>query len=84
VTIGPGIVDLILALMILEGGALLAWRRFRGHGIPTFDLVANLMAGACLLLALRGALAGAASAWIALALSAALAMHLLDLSRRWR
>ena len=83
-TIGPGIVDLILVLMILEGGALLAWRAMRGHGIPTLDLVANLMAGACLLLALRGALAGSGSAFIALALSAALALHLLDLSRRWR
>jgi hypothetical protein len=48
------------------------------------DLLANLLAGACLMLALRGALAGAGGPWIALCMAAALLAHLTDLWRRWR
>jgi hypothetical protein len=43
-----------------------------------------LLAGLFLLLALRGALAGAGWRWIALALTAACLAHVTDLGYRWR
>jgi hypothetical protein len=46
--------------------------------------VFNLLAGACLLMALRSALSGSGWAWIAAWLFAALVAHLADLARRWR
>lgn len=77
------IVDLILALVVAEALALAVYHRVTGRGIPILDLLANLAAGACLMLALRAALVGAAPGWIALALIAALVAHGADLFRRW-
>lgn len=77
------IVDLILALMMLEGALLLAYRLRTGRGLAPADLAVNLLAGACLLLALRGALVGAGWGWIAICLAAALPAHLADLRRRF-
>lgn len=77
------IVDLILALVALEAAALWAWGRWRASGLPGFpDLLPNLLAGACLLVALRGALAGAPWPWIAAPLALSLLAHLADLRRR--
>lgn len=78
------VADLILALVVLEAILLVAYRRRTGRGVATWDLLPNLLAGGCLLLALRGALTGAGWAWIAACLAAALLAHLADLSRRWR
>jgi hypothetical protein len=77
-------IDLILAMVLVEALALLAYRRITGRGIAGPDLIANLLAGACLMLALRAALAGAGWQWIAVCMSAALLAHLADLWRRWR
>jgi hypothetical protein len=77
------VVDLILALMALEGVFLVAYRRRTGRGIVAGDLLSNLLAGAGLLLAVRGALAGAGWIWIAACLLAALLAHVADLRRRW-
>ncbi len=78
------IVDLILGLMVLEALALTGYRRATGAGIAAGDLLASLMAGAMLLLALRAALAGAYWQWVALCLVLSLLAHLGDLRRRWR
>ncbi|HEX8373858.1 MAG TPA: hypothetical protein VF606_01615 [Geminicoccaceae bacterium] len=78
------IVDLILGLTVLEAVALVAFHRRTGRGVALADLLANLLAGVCLLLALRAALLGAWWGWIALCLSASLVAHLIDLRRRWR
>jgi hypothetical protein len=77
-------IDLILLLVLAEGLALFAYRWKTGRGIAGADLIANLLAGACLMLALRAALAGAGWIWIALCMSAALLAHLADLWRRWQ
>ena len=77
------IVDLIVALTVVEWLALAAYHRSTGRGIAPLDLLGNLLAGAFLLLALRGALLGAGWGWIGLALAAALIAHLSDLGRRW-
>lgn len=78
------IVDIIIALMIVEWVALVAYRAQTGKGIPPLALSINLLAGVLLMLALRGALVGADWKWIALCLAAALPAHITDLARRWQ
>ncbi|HSN71978.1 MAG TPA: hypothetical protein VLT59_10725 [Steroidobacteraceae bacterium] len=82
--IGSGrIVDLILAFVVLEAVALALLRRWRPTAPPFADLLASLVPGAFLLLALRSALLG--SGWVAIAafLTGALLTHLYDLFRRF-
>ena len=78
------IVDLILALTLLEAIVVVAYHQITGRGVAPVNLLSNLMAGVCLLLALRSALLGAWWGWIALWLSAALSAHVIDLRRRWQ
>lgn len=78
------IVDLVLGFMVLEVLILALYRRIAGGGIGTPDLLANIAAGACMLLALRAALTGQSWVWVAAALSASLLAHLFDISRRWK
>lgn len=76
-------VDLILALVAIEGCGILAWRALTGSGPPAAILLPNLLAGASLLLALRFALTGASPGAIAICLAAAFAAHGADLAGRW-
>jgi hypothetical protein len=78
------VVDLILGFVVIEAMALLVYAHRTGRGVAPADLLINLAAGACLLLALRGALAGSPRGWIASWLAVALFAHLMDLARRWR
>ncbi|MBL6455641.1 hypothetical protein JMJ55_09925 [Belnapia sp. T6] len=78
------VVDLILLLMLTEALVVLAWWHRTGRGLAPAAFLPFLLAGACLMLALRAALVGAAWPWMALALLGALLAHLLDLWRRWR
>lgn len=78
------IVDLILAVTVLEGIVLIAYYRRTGRGVAPVSLITNLLAGACLMLALRGALMRTEWIVIAACLFAALVAHLIDLRRRWR
>jgi len=78
------IAELIILLVIVEAAALLAYRRRTGRGLPPAVLLPHLLAGVCLLLALRAGLAGMHWGWLALALLAALAAHLLDLAGLFR
>ena len=83
--IGSGrAIEVILALMLLEGGALALWYRRTGRGVAPGDLLTTLLAGAALLLALRAALVGGGPILIGLWLFVALLGHLADLARRWR
>jgi sugar phosphate permease len=77
------VVDIALALMVLEAAALWAYRRARGSTFAMADVAWNLAAGAALLLALRAALTGADWPWIALPLTAALVAHIGDFRRRF-
>lgn len=83
-TIDAGVVDFILLLVAIEAAALLGWSSLRAGGPAPPDYLFNLAAGAALMLALRGALAGAGDGWIGAALSVALVMHAADLWRRVR
>jgi len=78
------VIDVILALVVIEAVAVIAYWRRTGRGIAAGRLLPNLLAGAFLLLALRAALDAAGGAWIALWLAAALAAHATDLATRWR
>ena len=81
---GPHWVDLVMALSIVEGLALAAWFRVTRRGVAPAQFAVNLVSGLCLMLALRGALVGAAWPWLALCLLAAGLAHAADLWRRWR
>ena len=77
------IVDIVLAITAIEAALLIAYHRRTGRGPAPKDVVGMLLAGACLMLALREALVGAEWRWIALWLAAAFVAHLNDLRRRW-
>ena len=77
------IVDLAIALTLLELIGLIVYRVRTGRGIEASKLVTGLASGLLLMLGLRAALTGADWPWIALALSASGAVHLLDLKNRW-
>ncbi len=76
------IVDVILLVLAVEVVGLGLWRQLRGHPMRLGVLVAAALPGACLLLALRGALTGAEIWWVALWLAASFPAHLLDLRLR--
>jgi hypothetical protein len=76
------IVDLILGFTVLEGIALLAWRRKTGRGLAAPDVLSMLLPGMCLLVALRCTMVGAWWGWTATCLLASLVTHLADLGRR--
>lgn len=78
------VVDIALAALALEAAVLTVVYRRTGRGLSWPVLWPNLLAGAGLLLALRGALTGAHWRWVALALLVALGANLLDLRVRSR
>ena len=76
-------IDAILGLVMLEGLLLVAWRTRNGRGPKPGPLVANLLAGGFILLALRAAISGGSLVWIAVCLAMSLIAHLVDLVSRW-
>ena len=77
-------IDGILALLAIETLFLVGLRAWWGVGPASASTIANAMAGAALLLAMRAAIAGAAFPIISACLLGALAAHLADLKARWR
>ena len=78
------IVDLILIVVAIEAVCLVLYWRSTRKGVAPTDLLPNLCAGACLLLALRLSLGGAGWQLCCGSLAAAGVAHLVDLTRRWR
>lgn len=78
------LVDLIIALVVIEIVVLFLYRALTGRGIALSDLLPNILAGAFLLIALRFALSDAGWMPICLSLTAAGLAHVIDLTRRWR
>lgn len=77
-------IDAILAGVLLEAVALLLYRRWRGGGVPAGALLANLAAGASLLLALRILADGSHATAVLCCLAVALIAHVGDLALRWQ
>ena len=77
------LVDLAMALTLLELIGLIIYRRRTGRGIDGSKLVVALASGLFLMLGLKAAQTGADWPWIALALSASWVTHLVDLKNRW-
>jgi hypothetical protein len=78
------IVDVIIAIMVVEVIICMAWRRHSARGLSLAEISTMVLAGAFLLLALRAALTSADWRWIALFLLGSLIAHLFDLKMRWR
>jgi len=77
-------VDIILVLMVAQGLAIIGLRKLGWAVITPQSYALNALPGACLLLALRGALVDATWTLIAACLFAGLLMHWLELWQRAR
>lgn len=78
------LIDLVIAITVLEGLALTAWHRRTGRGMAPVEFWPNLASGLALMLALRAALGGLPWGFVAAGLLAAGLLHAADLRRRWR
>lgn len=84
-TVADGrIVLVMLAFVVLEVLVLVALWKKRSIGIAPFPLIVNVLAGTCLMLALRASLVEAGTKVIAFWLVASLVAHVADLSVRWQ
>ena len=82
--LGGRLVNIIIALTVLEVIALLMHNRITKRGLRPQDYLLNLLSGLCLMLALRSVLGGAAWLWVAGYLSAAGLAHAADMLARYK
>lgn len=78
------VIDLVVAITLVECVALMVHHRLTGRGIAPRDYFANLVSGLCLMLALRSLAHDAGAAWVAVFLLGAGVAHGTDLWLRWR
>jgi hypothetical protein len=76
--------DAVIVFTVLEGVGLVLYHRTTGKGLPPQAYLLNLTSGLWLMLALRAALQGAGTGWIAACLALAGLAHASDLWRRLR
>jgi hypothetical protein len=69
---------------LLECAALLVFHRLTGAGVNPAAFLLNMIAGLCLMLALRSVVRDQHAAWTVLWLLAAGMAHATDIWRRWR
>lgn len=77
------LVNAVIVFTVIEAVALIAWRALRGKGPALRDLAGSLLAGACLMLALRAAVTGQGVGGVAPWLALAGVAHATDLWLRW-
>jgi hypothetical protein len=80
---GTLLIDTVITVTVIEWAGLSWWHRRTGRGIPVSELQGTLMAGLCLMLALRASIASAPWYLVAVLLLAAGLVHAADLRRRW-
>ena len=78
------IVDIALAVLVVEIVVILGIRQMTGAGVPAPSLLINAGAGGSLMLALRAALVNDGWVWVAVFLVAALGFHAADVAQRWQ
>jgi hypothetical protein len=76
--------DVALIALLVEAAALAGYRTHTGRGPSVREILSVLLPGACLLMAMRSALASAGTEIVGSFLLAALLTHAADLRRRWR
>ena len=81
--LGGRVIEAIVALIACEGALLLLWRASTGRGPAPTPLIATLLAGAFLLLALRAVVLGASAGCVGVCLAASLVAHVADIASRW-
>lgn len=69
-------------MVMIEAVALVVFHQKTGRGIPALPLLANLIAGGCLMLAIRSALLDHSWTWIGLFMVLSLIAHLVDFGTR--
>lgn len=78
------LIDIVIAVTLLEGLLLVALHRRTGRGVAPRDFALNLASGLALMLALRAGLSSAGWGWVAGGLLASGLLHAADLRARWR
>jgi hypothetical protein len=78
------LVDLLIVFIVAEALLLAAHHRLTGRGVRLRDVAMNLLAGLCLMAALRCALAASGWPWVAGWLALSGVMHAADIAQRWR
>lgn len=78
------VADIVLACLFLEAATLVGWRVLGRRGLELREVLALLLPGAFLVIALRFALTDVLLALIPLMLLGAFVAHLYDLWRRLR
>jgi hypothetical protein len=78
------LVDIVIAITLIECCVLVAYRRSTGSGVALPDFVVNMVSGLCLMLALRCMAVDAGTALVAAFLVAAGVAHFTDIAMRWR
>jgi asparagine N-glycosylation enzyme membrane subunit Stt3 len=76
------IIDVILAIVVLEAVLLFVLRQITGRGLTLLEIAGLLLSGVFLILAVRAALTGAPWYMVSLLLLLSFAAHLWELSRR--
>lgn len=77
------LIDIVIAVTLLEWAVLSWWHRRTGRGISMSELRDTLFAGLYLMLALRASILAAPWYVVALLLLAAGLSHAADMWRRW-
>lgn len=78
------LIDLVIAMTVLESIALAVYHRRTGRGMAPQDFVPTLAAGMALMLAVRAGVTGAGWGFVAAGLLVAGLAHAADVKRRWR
>lgn len=77
------LLDIVIVFTLLEIAGLWLYHRRTGRGLALDRFLPNLMAGLCLMLAVRAAMVQSHWIWIVLPLLASALAHATDLRGRW-
>ena len=82
--LASGLVDVAIAVTLIEGAVLWVVHRRTGRGLAPRRVLTGLGAGLLLMFGIRAALAGMSWVWLAGCLAGAGIAHGIDLAARWQ